>query len=194
MHNLRFPPNMHNLKFLLNLTRIRARCFDYFSRFLLQGVSTTPSGYFVRVVGQTSRGTTYACSGAVMGKLCLVWSCERRLEFIASEGQEREREICCAIRQRIGQREESYEAKRDWIRDGVTCGFPHNTITFPGMQMNACEMFLLYILYTLLKKDHQITRFGGIQKKEIKKVKWSLCFIIYHAIKMYGRWYSSTHS
>jgi hypothetical protein len=37
-----------------------------------------------------------------------------------------------------------------------------NTITFPDMQRNACEMFLLYILYTLLKKGHQITRSGGI--------------------------------
>jgi len=38
----------------------------------------------------------------------------------------------------------------------------HNTTTFPDMQRNAHEMFLMYILYTLLKKDHQITRFGGI--------------------------------
>ena len=49
---------MHNLRFQLNLTGIRARCFDYFSRFLLQGVSTTSSGYFFRVVGKTSRVTT----------------------------------------------------------------------------------------------------------------------------------------
>ena len=30
------------------------------------------------------------------------------------------------------------------------------------MQRNAKEICLLYILYTLLKKDHQIMRFGGI--------------------------------
>jgi len=49
---------MHNLRFLFNLTCIRARCFDYFSRFLLQGVSTTPSDYFVRVADQKPLITT----------------------------------------------------------------------------------------------------------------------------------------
>jgi len=47
-----------------------------------------------------------------MGKLRLVWSCERGLEFIA-RGQEREKERCCDVQRRIGQREESCEAKRD---------------------------------------------------------------------------------
>ena len=59
MHYIRFQPNMHNLRFILNLTCIRTRCFDYFPRCLLQGVSTTPSGYFVRLTGHGQPITTH---------------------------------------------------------------------------------------------------------------------------------------
>ena len=58
MHNLRFQLNMHNLGFILNLTCNRRRCFDYFPRCFLQAVSTTPSGYIVRVIGHGQPTTT----------------------------------------------------------------------------------------------------------------------------------------
>jgi len=56
---------MHNLRFLLNLACICARFFDYFSRFLLQAVSTTPFRYFVSVVGQTYSGITHLGAGTL---------------------------------------------------------------------------------------------------------------------------------
>jgi hypothetical protein len=45
---------------------------------------------------------------------------------------------------------------------------------FSAMQSNAHEMLLFHILYTLLKTDQQLKRFGVKKKKEGEiKQRWS---------------------
>jgi hypothetical protein len=45
------------------------------------------------------------------------------------------------------------------------------TTTFPHMQRNAHQMFLLYILYILLKEDHQNKNLEAYRKRKENKVE-----------------------
>ena len=74
------------------LNNLRLKPWPFYMDFSL---FTCPSiGHLADLVGVAISTNMLKCHG---GKMRLVWSCEQRLEFVAREGQEREREHCCDV-------------------------------------------------------------------------------------------------